>query len=64
MYGVREYSNLILNFLAEGSFTMSSVAAVTNFIPSFGGGGFPGLHTLQQLLLLECLAMAMLTGVM
>ena len=33
MYGVKEYSNLILNFIAEGSFTISSIVAVTNLYP-------------------------------
>ena len=33
MYGVKEYSNLILIFMAEGRFTMSSIMAITNSHP-------------------------------
>ena len=40
MYGVREYSNPMFIFITEGSFTMSSILAVTNLHPNISGGGF------------------------
>ena len=65
MYGVKEYSNLILIFMAEGRFTMSSIVAVTNLQPKrWWRRVFLSPPPLQQLLFLECLAMAILTGVM
>ena len=44
VYGVKEYSNLIIIFMAEGRFSMSSIMAIhiiPIYIPSIGGGGFP-----------------------
>ena len=53
MYGVKEYSKLILIFMAEGSFTMSSIEAVTNLHPECGWRRVPlSPHPLQQLLFL------------
>ena len=65
VYGVREYSNLMFIFMAERSFTISSIVAVTNLHPKDPWRRVPlSPHPLQQLLFLESLATAILTGVM
>ena len=65
MFGVKEYSNPILIFIAKGSFTLPSIVAVANLHPKHRWRRVSLLpHPLQQLLFLQCLAIAILTGVM
>ena len=65
VYGVRKFSNFILIFMSEGTLTVSSIVAVTNFHPKHQWRRVPlPAHPLQHLLFVECLVMAILTSVM
>ena len=59
------FSNFILIFMSEGTLTVSSTVAVTNFHPKHQWRSVPlSAQPLQHLLFVECLAMAILTSVM
>ena len=65
VYGVRKFTNFFLIFMSEGTLTASSTMTVTNFHPKHQWRSVPlSAQPLQNLLFVECLAMAILTSVM
>ena len=51
-----------LYLVFKGTSILFSIALIPIYVPANSVGGFPFLHTLQNLLFLEFLMMAILTG--
>ena len=54
---------VVLYLLSRGTFIPFSIVVVPNYIPTNSVGGFPFLHTLSNMLFVDLLMMAILTGV-
>ena len=64
VYSDREYSNLILFSMAEGTFTVSFIVVVSNLHPKHPWKWVPlSEHPLQHLLFVVCWAVAILPSV-